>query len=189
MLPDHRTLVVLSLASAIISSKFCLPSGNNIVELERKGDVFLEKQAQPDDYSIQMPIVMCSYLNIQSPPPLFPHELLFAPTYVRKWRWQDFELLYPYFQTLLNNSKLGLIESEMSGITKRLQWAGLESEKPKLQEKLDELKTRMEKSWTIQDIFRGARGKQSVLDMPIKLANYEVYFEKHQCLHRFDLHR
>lgn len=94
-----------------------------LAEAEREGLVFLEP-ASGGLVVVSLPFVLMRVMNdvlVGNDKGVFPSDLLFSPTSTRAWRWQDFELLIPYFHHLLAVSVLFVRHALSSATPLRLR--------------------------------------------------------------------
>jgi hypothetical protein len=152
---DIRTVISLAITRQVIQRAWKLPSGASIGEVERDGLLFLS--SVQDGFAIVMPFVMLKVLNevlgVSPGGRIIPSDLLLIPTQGRPWRWQDFERFHGHYQALLIGSLIDLKEATQTTIT-----------------------------WRLSDVFRGAKGRGTLLGHLIRLRRLGVYTEKHKFL-------
>jgi len=83
-----------------------LPGGQSLQDAERGGYIFfsMSDDAMDRRVQVQLPFIQLKILNAALDAfdkSFFPNQLLFFPDNLRPWRWQDFELLLPYFLSSL----------------------------------------------------------------------------------------
>eukprot|EP01132_Coremiostelium_polycephalum_P005821 gene5821-7245_t len=81
-----------------------LPSGQTIDDLRLEGFLYLvptSNSMNPLTFYLYISFYNLKSFNQSMVTPLFPDKLLFIPSRHERWVWQDFELLYPFFQMCL----------------------------------------------------------------------------------------
>ena len=139
--PKSTVIVIkVALAGQPVSSSFELPCGKTIGDLERAGDLFLERVAHdsrvesfaeiPHDpnaekFYVRLPFVQLVAANEMLlkfvGEHLFPANLLFYPSMDHHWRWQQFEELHGYFQALKMKSLVDLLRSQTEQVKGELE--------------------------------------------------------------------
>jgi hypothetical protein len=124
---------------------------------------------------------------------VFPDHLLLIPTHDSPWEWQKFELLYGHYQKALIDSLINVKESKLLSINYRIELleSNLKKEvdnNTRLQIE-DEIKIQninltneMNMNWQLSDIFRGAKGTDTLLQRRVRLHKLKVYTENEKFL-------
>eukprot|EP01128_Nolandella_sp_AFSM9_P010454 TRINITY_DN722_c0_g1_i2.p1 TRINITY_DN722_c0_g1~~TRINITY_DN722_c0_g1_i2.p1 ORF type:complete len:586 (+),score=123.54 TRINITY_DN722_c0_g1_i2:414-2171(+) len=138
-------------------------NGMTLGEAEREGLVFLEPVFD-GGVVVLIPFVLMRVMNdvlMRRDKGVFPSNLLFSPTSTQAWRWQDFELLIPYFHHLLAVSVLFVRHALSSSTPLRLR-----------------------------DLLRGcSHNDNSLIDRTIELSHsLQVFEENQQCLTKIESH-
>ena len=205
------TMVVIKLALAgqPVVSTFRLPSGKTIGQLERAGDLFLQRTSDSVNYDskdgrfyVSLPFVQLvaaqDMLLKENLTQVFPPDLLFYPSPTRRWTWQQFEELHGHFHALKMTSLRDLLGSQTEQAMSALK--DLKSMHTKAINTFDEesaselsakitacekrLKIHLKKAkdgFKLEEIFCGALGDPTTLSRCVLLMqNFKCYHEKHQ---------
>lgn len=174
-LNDIRTIILFGLTRQLVKRNFLLPSCISIGELERAGLVYLSNTIG-EWYTIIMPFIMLKILNnkllVSHVETVFPDHLLLIPTHDSPWKWQDFELLYVYYQKAIIDSLIEVQISMISSTKNKIKLLQLylqqAAEIIKRLQIDDEIKIKEEKltvqinmNWKLSDIFHGAKGAET----------------------------
>ncbi|CAG8567503.1 3221_t:CDS:2 [Diversispora eburnea] len=199
-LNDIRTVISFGLTGQLVKRDFLLPSRTSIGELERAGLVYLSN-SEDEWYTIVMPFIMLKILNnkllVSHVETVFPDHLLLIPTHDSPWQWQNFELLYVYYQKAIIDSLIEVRKSIILSIQHKIQLLQSclqqEVEANKRLQIGDEIKIQRENltcqlsmNWRLSDIFRGAKGVDALLQRRVQLRKLNVFAEKDKFLERTD---
>lgn len=195
-LEDMRTVISFGLTGQLVERDFLLPSRTSIGELERAGLIYLSNSGGYR-YIIIMPFMLLKIFNnmllVSKVETVFPDNLLLIPTHDSPWQWQNFELLYGYYQKALIDSLINVKKSNLLSINHKIQLlqSNLQKEvddNTKLQIE-DEIKMQninltneMNMNWQLSDIFRGAKGADTLLQHRVRLHKLKVYTENEKFL-------
>ncbi|RHZ54564.1 hypothetical protein Glove_426g36 [Diversispora epigaea] len=199
-LNDIRTVISFGLIGQLVKRDFLLPSCTSIGELERAGLVYLSN-SEDEWYTIVMPFMILKILNnkllVSQVETVFPDNLLLIPTHDSPWQWQNFELLYVYYQKAIIDSLIEVRKSIILSIQHKIQLLQSclqqEVEANKRLQIDDEIKIQRENltcqlsmNWRLFDIFRGAKGVDALLQRRVQLRKLNVFAEKDKFLQRTD---
>ncbi|CAG8661461.1 7898_t:CDS:2, partial [Ambispora gerdemannii] len=199
-LDDIRTVISFGLTRQLVKRDFLLPSRTSIGELERAGLIYLSN-SEDEWYTIVMPFMMLKILNnkllVSQVETVFPDHLLLIPTHDSPWQWQNFELLYIYYQKAIIDSLIEVQRSMVLSIQHKIQLLQSslqqEVEANKRLQINDEIKIREENlisqinmNWRLSDIFRDAIGVDTLLQRRVRLRRLKVFTEKEKFLQRTD---
>ncbi|GES77802.1 hypothetical protein GLOIN_2v1805244 [Rhizophagus clarus] len=195
-LDDIRTVISFGLTGQLIKREFRLKSGISIGELERSGLIYLSN-TNNEWYTIVMPFMLLKVLNSKLSEPVFQDNLLLIPTYDSPWQWQNFELLYGYFQKALIDSLIYVQESRINSVNYNIQKLELKLEEQKDYDEILNTKREIEvqkkelahqesSNWKLSDIFRGALGADTLLQRQVRLHKLRVYTENKKFLEKID---
>ncbi|CAG8536916.1 11796_t:CDS:2, partial [Racocetra fulgida] len=199
-LDDIRTVISFGLTRQLVKRDFLLPSLTSIGELERAGLVYLSN-SEDEWYTIVMPFMILKVLNIKllvsQVETVFPDQLLLIPTHDSLWQWQDFELLYVYYQKAIIDSLIEVQKSMISSTQHKIQllYSHLQQEveakkRTQIDQKIkiqnEKLTDQMNMNWRLSDVFRGAKGDDTLLQRRVRLYKLKVFTEKENFLQRTD---
>ena len=189
-------VVQFAIACQRVTRDFVMPGGSTVGELERKGSLFLVGQGL---LTIHLPFVVLKKLNLlltQHGRPVLDDNLLFFPTAVRPWRWQDFEELHAHLQAVRINALMAAQAAEIEaakdaftalhfplGHTEDL--AQIRSRLAKTttaKKKIQELDAERDRGFQLSTILPGALARQSVLSMRVRPHAMRCYHEKNRFL-------
>ncbi|KAF9084667.1 hypothetical protein BGX27_003736, partial [Mortierella sp. AM989] len=101
--------------------------------------------------------------------------------------WQDFERLHGYYQSTMIEALIDVKEAKIR-VLKRFIDEAKQQRASNSEDTINELKssltTEKKKSWTLQDVFRGARGSDTLLRRNVELRKVGVFTEKEKFLVR-----
>jgi len=170
--------------------------------VERSGAIYLVPSVQRK-FLVSIPFPVCKLicrLLSEEGNNVIPDHLMLSPTLQRPWLWQDFEQLYPYFQSLIIRGlelirKASLQEAELlfqvqaefmkdPDAPRFVMYKERQSEDSdrqqvllKLQMQLASCKLQHDQHFSIVDLFRGALGCSTVLNLRLQLSPCHVYYE------------
>ena len=195
-LDDIRTVISFGLTGQLIKRDFLLPSRTSIGELERAGLVYLSN-FRGYWYTIVMPFMLLKIFNnillVSGVETVFSDHLLLILTHDSPWQWENFELLYRYYQKALIDSLINVKESKLLSINHKIQLLQSnlkkEADSNTILQITDEIKkhnrnltSEMSMNWQLSDIFRGALGADTLLQRGVRLHKLKVYTENEKFL-------
>ena len=186
-------VVQFAIAGQRTTRSFVMPGGLTIGELERKGSVFLTGQGL---VTIHLPFVVLKKLNLlltQRGHPILDDNLLFFPSSIRPWRWQDFEELHAHVQAVRINALLAAQAAEIKAAKNKLAalelpgYAGDEDQETKRLAKIDaakdqvqELEAERDRGFQLRAIIPGAFAAKTLLSTRLRLRPV-------RCVHELEL--
>ncbi len=189
-------LLALALTEHPVHRTHNLGACGHVGQVERNGTIYLVPvKHRRSEFLVSIPFPVCKLLcNLLSkgkvylfetffvsdqghsrtigPHTIIPHHLMFSPTPERKWLWQDFAQLYPYFQSLVIRS------------LKLIQEAMLEDVKAKHQFQQDFLKNPDEPRFLRHKEKQPTdTARQIVMNvMQKELAKAQLCYDQHHCI-------
>jgi hypothetical protein len=155
-------------------------------------------QPNSNDFFIVMPFMLMKALNemllTSFKGPIIPNDLLLIPTRDCHYHyWQDLKCLHGYYQRALVEALINVRDTKIQAFVNRIKRLQINRTKATDAGKvviIDNeiadaelcLTKEQQKNWLLSDIFRGAKGDETLLRREVRLRELKVFIEKERFL-------